>query len=585
MVNSSEKRSGQIHLSRTIKIITIMLAMIHSNSPWKRGWDLCIAALTLGNALFLPLYAVFGFSSAAVVLFALLVLLFFILDMLLEFFTAFHHEGELVTSLSERGRHYLGHGFLPDLLALSPGLLLFSLGVLEGGSGMLLLVLPLFKLLKVNRTIRRSGENLINPAIFRLLLLVFWILMAAHLIACCWILVSGNPDNLGSLDLYIQAFYWTITTLTTIGYGDITPVGRSQTLFVILIEMFGAAMYGLVIGNIAGLIANIDIAKRDYREKLDMINAFLKYRNIPAALMNKINSYYSYLWETRKGYDEVAFLHELPMALKESVALHLNKEIIERVPLFEMAEESLIRDIILQLEPVVFTPDDYIVRAGELGRDMFFISRGSVNVISADETVTYASLASGQFFGEISLLLSMPRTATIKATGFCDLYRLGKESFDAVIERYPDFKESIRVLAEKRKEEVEALRKQRQDDQTPPAASESAAETELHNEEDSGSEQDLSSVPVPVITNIRARRSSRGLILVWEGSPDTISYDVARWDQRRNIWRLSARELPRPVWTDEAPEESSRYRIRGKGAGEPGPWSGSVKVSVENLPG
>ncbi|OHD21393.1 MAG: hypothetical protein A2Y38_09810 [Spirochaetes bacterium GWB1_59_5] len=213
----------------------------------------------------------------------------------------------------------------------------------------------------------------------------------------------------------------------------------------------------MVIGNIAGLIANIDVAKSQYREKLDKINSFLKYRNIPDHLMKKINNYYSYLWDTRKGYDEIEFLHDLPVALKESVALHLNKEIIERVPLFEKADASLIRDIILQLEPVVFTPGDYIVRSGELGRDMFFISKGTVTVLSADEKTIYATLKAGQFFGEISLLLSMPRTATIKAAGFCDLYRLVKDQFDVVVEQYPDFKQSIKVLAEKRREEVQAL--------------------------------------------------------------------------------------------------------------------------------
>ena len=339
-----------------------------------------------------------------------------------------------------------------------------SMGLVRGQLAVILLFLPLLRLLKVNSTIRRVGEALINPAIFRLLMLVFWILMAAHVFSCVWIVVSGNPTELAPFDRYVRAFYWTMTTLTTIGYGDITPQTTNQTLYVIVIEMFGAAMYGLVIGNIAGLIANIDVAKSQYRDKLDRINAFLRYRAMPDQLTKKINDYYGYLWDTRKGYDEIEFLHDLPVALKEAVALHLNKDIITRVPVFEKAEPALIRDIILELQPVVFTPGDAIVRAGEMGSQMYFISKGSVVVLSPDETVTFATLTAGQFFGEISLLLSMPRTATIRATAFCDLYMLEKDAFEKVIEAYPTFKESIRIMAEKRKLEVEAMRKQREEE-------------------------------------------------------------------------------------------------------------------------
>ncbi|MBN2049900.1 MAG: cyclic nucleotide-binding domain-containing protein, partial [Spirochaetales bacterium] len=131
----------------------------------------------------------------------------------------------------------------------------------------------------------------------------------------------------------------------------------------------------------------------------------------------------------------------------------------EKVPLFKNAGDDLIREIILNLEPVVFTPGDYIVKAGEVGFDMFFISRGSVDVLSADEKTRYTSLTSGSFFGEIALLLSSPRTATIKATEYCDLYRLDKETFDGIIARYPDFEASVKELAEKRKAEIEAAKK------------------------------------------------------------------------------------------------------------------------------
>ncbi len=437
--------------------------MLHSNTRWKRAWDISVAVLALGIGIFIPLYAVFPFASGPLIVLSAVVALVFFLDAGFEI--ALARRGADAPGAADVAAHEAVHLRAPTavvaaVIAAFPSLVLAATGVLPGGAFRLLLALPMFKLGKLNRTMRRVGEAVMNPAVVRLVLLVFWILMAGHIIACGWILVSGNPAGLGASELYITAYYWTMTTLTTIGYGDITPSGQAQMLFVIPIQLFGAAMYGLIIGSIAGLLANIDVAKRRYREKMEQINAFLRYRNIPDNLKRKINSYYAYLWETRKGYEETEFLHDLPAALKESVALHLNKEIIERVPLFEQANENLIRDIILAMEPVVFTPNDYIVRAGEIGRDMYFISKGSVAVLSADETVTYATLTAGQFFGEISLLLSTPRTATIRALEFCDLYQLNKDQFDHVLEHYPEFRGSIQELAEERRNRVEALQKQ-----------------------------------------------------------------------------------------------------------------------------
>ena len=178
-------------------------------------------------------------------------------------------------------------------------------------------------------------------------------------------------------------------------------------------------------------------------------------------MQKKINNYYSYLWESRRGYDESSVLQDLPDHLKVSVSLFLNKEIIDKVPIFEGANEDFIKEIILHLTPVVFTPGDFIVKAGEVGFDMYFISKGSVDVMSADERIDYATLASGNFFGEIALLLSMPRTATIKAREYCDLYRLDKDTFDRVLSRYPEFAETIMAMAKKRSKEIQAAEKRK----------------------------------------------------------------------------------------------------------------------------
>jgi voltage-gated potassium channel len=548
--------------------------MIHPESRFREYWDFFVFFVTIFGALIMPLSIVFDFSGRFIfVLSRWFFPLVFITDIAVNFRTAVIREGKLIKDSSYVAEEYLRGWFATDLIAAVPTALFLSLFPAAGLFNLFKLNV-LFKLPKVGKTLRRIGGIRINPAILRLFMLVFWILLAAHVISCGWILISGNQEGLDPFSLYIKAFYWTITTLTTIGYGDITPDGNAQIIFVVFIELIGAAMYGLIIGNIANLIANIDVAKTQYKEKLEKINTFLKYRDIPFSLQKKINNYYNYLWESRRGYDESSVLDELPDPLKVSVSLYINKEIIEKVPIFEHASEDLIKDIILNLEPVVFTPGDHIVRAGELGFEMFFISKGSVEVTSADERIVYATLTDGQFFGEIALLLSMPRTATIKAKEYCDLYRLNKETFERVINRYPEFAESIQELAEKRRAEIGEVQQRS-------AAEKKEQEKEKKKEEADGKPEEELPVSKRVET-IRARVTQDSIILKWNEVEDLGHYEIQKRNPDTGRWELLDEGILQPEYTDRLPAGVKRvsYRIRAVSIKGPGPWSKPSHITL-----
>jgi voltage-gated potassium channel len=242
-----------------------------------------------------------------------------------------------------------------------------------------------------------------------------------------------------------------ITTLATVGYGDITPTSNPQMVYAIAVMILGAGVYGYTIANVSSILANIDPAKVRYREILEKLSAFMKYRNIPPHLQERILDYNAYLWEKRLGYDESAAIAGLPPSLRAEVSLFLNREIIERVPLFRGASEEFIRAVALQMRPVIFTPGDYIMRAGEPGAEMYFISRGTVEIVTADGNVV-ATLTAGDFFGEMALLLNQPRTAGARAMDYCDLYLLEKETFSHILARFPDFAAHIEKVAGKRQE-------------------------------------------------------------------------------------------------------------------------------------
>jgi glucose-6-phosphate 1-dehydrogenase len=120
----------------------------------------------------------------------------------------------------------------------------------------------------------------------------------------------------------------------------------------------------------------------------------------------------------------------------------VNRSVIEQVPLFSACDAIFQHNIAMALKPEVYAPGDFIVRKGDLGREMYFLVNGEVDVLDGDGTIITA-LGPGAFFGEISLLLSEPRTASVRAREYCDLFVLDKADFNRVLRDHPEFAKPI----------------------------------------------------------------------------------------------------------------------------------------------
>ena len=284
----------------------------------------------------------------------------------------------------------------------------------------------------------------LQPIVYRLAPLAFTMPLLVHLIACAWIALgsgSAGPDTDG-INEYVKAIYWTFTTLTTVGYGDITAKTNFQMLFTCGAEVLGVGVFGFVLSNVASLLSRMDAAREHHMDNLDRVETFMKLHNIPIATKLNIRSYYHYLWKARKGYQERALLNDLPSKIQSDLFFHINKAIIEKVPFLQGAAQELLEDLMTQLEPRIYVPGERIFKIDEPGDCLYFIHSGSVDVLSRDNNVI-VTLGEGAFFGEMALLSEKPRNATVKAKTYCDIYLLHKDAFKNAVSLYPDFRRHL----------------------------------------------------------------------------------------------------------------------------------------------
>ncbi len=413
-------------------------------------WSTLLLFFLTYSAIEIPLSLVFDYDLRSLLVINVFVNLVFFLDL---FFSIYRSK---LNKNREEFNKYLRSWFIIDFLSAIPFELLLELDVIHDNYEFLKLfrllrLVRIFKIFYISKQLNRNEFQ--GQAQRRILTLMYISTLGAHWIALMWTMINEIPEGETQVSTYINSLYWTLTTLTTIGYGDITPKTDPQKIFTMVIMIVGAGMYGYIIGNIANLLANIDYAKTVFTEKMERINTFLKYRNLPASLQENIYQYYNYVWDNKKGYDESEIMSELPASLRMKISLYLNAGIFEKIPLFSGASDSMIADFVIRLKPVIFTPKDYIIKKGERGDCLYFISSGKVEVVNDETGDNIATLGVGAYFGEIALVDSTPRSATIRAIDYCDLYSLEKASFDEVIKDYPEFYQKIKEMARARVEE------------------------------------------------------------------------------------------------------------------------------------
>eukprot|EP01062_Namystynia_karyoxenos_P062656 TRINITY_DN55535_c0_g1_i1.p1 TRINITY_DN55535_c0_g1~~TRINITY_DN55535_c0_g1_i1.p1 ORF type:complete len:1226 (+),score=257.59 TRINITY_DN55535_c0_g1_i1:214-3678(+) len=379
-----------------------------------------------------------------------------------NFRTAYLDHWELVgddaAEVSEVTARYLRGWFTFDLLLALP----VDLAVLPVN-------VQVFRVLNVARAVRfmripwlfaPSNPLSPTPQWIKVLLFLCVYISAIHLMSCLWLRIAHGEDRSASMDEvedgadlssemtdeYIISLYFTVTVMTTVGFGDVTPKTRISRIFAIVAMVFGVSVYAFVMGNVGILLRNDDLFENQMKEKKLALNSVMRHYNIPLHVQKEAFCIYPAILERVIANSEET-MQELPDFMQVKIYHYMKISLISKVALFRGANQEYLSALAMACSRQLIPPKTFLVEAGDVGMEMFIIVSGIVEVFQVEPEYRWlANLKDGSWFGELSLLQpGTKRTASVRALTACELLRLRKVDFDFTLERFPD----VRRLIEK----------------------------------------------------------------------------------------------------------------------------------------
>lgn len=157
----------------------------------------------------------------------------------------------------------------------------------------LLKLLRLIRVMKVLKQVTKITEAVkINQGVSKLITLFFMFIMAVHILACIWIffavlnidddnkenkftgtwLEPYKQDHTTNAEIYLISIYWIITTLSTVGYGDISANNVSERIYCIILMMAGTVWFSYINGTIFSLLQTYDATEAALDAKFEFLD-------------------------------------------------------------------------------------------------------------------------------------------------------------------------------------------------------------------------------------------------------------------------------------------------------------------------
>ncbi|XP_042468593.1 potassium channel KAT1-like isoform X2 [Zingiber officinale] len=447
--------------------IKLRKRMISPYDPRYRLWELFLIFLVLYSAWICPFeFAFLRYLPRTICVVDSIVDSFFAIDIMLTFFVAFVDRKSylLVDDPKRIASRYLSTWFVFDVCSTFP-FQIISFSFNRNGNSLsfkLLSMLRLWRLHRVSSLFARLEKDLrFNYFWTRCTKLFSVTIFAVHFSGCfsymiadrypqptaTWIgaaIPSFKQDTVWFR--YVTSIYFSITTLSTTGYGDFHAQNPREMLFAICYMFFNLGLTAYLIGNMTNLVVNWTSRTKNFRNTIQDASEFATRNKLPKHIKQQMLSHICLRFKTEELKQQGA-LNCLPKAIRSSIAEYLFLPLVQRAYLFQGVSFNLIFQLVTEMQAEYVPPKEDVILENEASTDLYIIELRTC--VDGNEKAL-AKVAAEEMFGETGVLCHMPQPFTVRTTQLTQILRLNKAKLlNAMRESKPDANVIISNLFQK----------------------------------------------------------------------------------------------------------------------------------------
>ncbi|GLT45003.1 hypothetical protein SLA2020_188710 [Shorea laevis] len=381
---------------------------------------------------------------------------FFAVDIFLTFFVAYLDKTTylLVDNPKKIAWKYGSSWLALDIISTIPSELAQKISPKPLQSYGLFNMLRLWRLRRVSALFSRlEKDRNYNYFWVRCAKLICVTLFAVHCAACFYYLIAARYHDpaktwigaaLGEYFLeqsvwnrYVTSIYWSITTLTTVGYGDLHPVNIREMIFDIFYMFFNLGLTAYLIGNMTNLVVHGTSRTRRFRDTIQAASSFAQRNQLPPRLQDQMLAHLCLKFRTdSEGLQQQETLDSLPKAIRSSISHYLFYSLVDKVYLFRGVSNDLLFQLVSEMKAEYFPPKEDVILQNEAPTDFYILVTGAVDLLVLKNGVeqVVGEAKSGDLCGEIGVLCYRPQLFTVRTKRLCQLLRLNRTTFLNIVQ-------------------------------------------------------------------------------------------------------------------------------------------------------